>query len=102
MQFICRTKCFFDGRLWQPGEVFEGNKANKHFEKTGKPSSQNPPEEPAQNEVAKASEGEPLTIDQAVEALWPKAKEKKLSKAQLREMIEAEGASAVEAALNED
>ena len=30
--FKCKTPCYFGERFYTVGEIFEGNKANKHFE----------------------------------------------------------------------
>lgn len=32
MKFVCKKTCFFNNRLFKPGEIFEGESANKHFE----------------------------------------------------------------------
>ena len=59
MKFVCKNKCFFNGRVYKVGEVLEASSANKHFEKetiTKKPEVKEIEEPKTYSEINKANE----------------------------------------------
>jgi hypothetical protein len=65
MDSKCIRECFFNGRLWKPGEVFQGETENRHFEKIGADD-----EEAKENVLLKTIRAALQSLDHEDNSLW--------------------------------